>query len=259
MVENGVTGTPEGNGEDIIEGRNAVFEAIEAGRSIDKIYLQAGRTDRTLARLESKARALGIVVVDTPVSKLSAMSQTGAHQGVIAVAAVREYQGVDDILAVAEERNEAPFIVVCDGIQDPQNLGAIIRTAEAAGVHGVIIPKRRSAGLTAAVGKASAGAAEHMAVARVPNIPAALKELKARGLWVYGTDADGDTQLHRAELSGPVCIVVGSEGEGLGRLVKETCDYIISIPMRGEVGSLNASVAAALVIYEVLRGTEDRA
>ena len=194
-----------------------------------------------------------IVVVEADRRKLDGMSRTHAHQGVIALAAVREYASVDDILNAAREKGEPPLIVVCDELSDPHNLGAVIRTAECAGAHGVIIPKRRSAGLTAVVDKTSAGAAEYLPVARVPNIPAALEELKSRGLWVYGAAAEGSSPMWQTELTGPVCLVIGSEGEGLGRLVREKCDVLVSIPMHGRVSSLNASAAAAVLIYEVLR------
>ena len=223
---------------DIIEGRNAVIEALRAGRAIDKIFIAKGDVDKTLGHIASKARSAGIVVVEADRRKLDFMSQTHAHQGVVALAAVREYCTVDDIFAIAEERGEAPFIIVCDEISDPHNLGAIIRSAECVGAHGVIIPKRRSAGLTAIVDKASAGAAEHMAIARVPNLPAAIKDIKARGVWVYGTAADGQSDLWHTDL---------------GRLVAESCDFVISLPMRGQVSSLNASTAAAITMYEVLR------
>lgn len=238
---------------DIIEGRNAVIEALRAGRAIDKIFIAKGDVDSTLGHIASKARSAGIVVVEADRRKLDYMSQTHAHQGVVALAAVREYCTVDDIFALADERGEKPFIIVCDEISDPHNLGAIIRTAECAGAHGVIIPKRRSAGLTAIVDKASAGAAEHMTIARVANIPAAIKELKARGVWVYGTAANGQSDLWHIEFDGAVALVIGSEGDGMGRLVSESCDFIISLPMRGQVSSLNASTAAAITMYEVLR------
>ena len=243
----------ENDREDIIEGRNAVIEALRAGRTIDKIFIQKGETDKTLGHIASKARDAGIVVVDADRRKLDSMSQTHAHQGVIALAAVREYCSVSDILAIAEERGEPPFVVVCDELSDPHNLGAVIRTAEAAGVHGIVIPKRRSAGLTSIVDKTSAGAAEHMAVARVANLSAAVKELKDAGLWVYGTAAEGKSQLWQTDLKGPICVVIGSEGEGIGRLIRENCDFLVSIPMKGKVSSLNASAAAAVLIYEVLR------
>ena len=209
--------------------------------------------DKTLGHIASKARDKGIMVVECDRKKLDFMSQTHAHQGVIALCAVREYCTVEDIFAVAEERGEKPFVIVCDEISDPHNLGAIIRSAECAGAHGVIIPKRRSAGLTAIVDKSSAGAAEHMAIARVPNIPAAIKELKDRGLWVYGTAADGQSDLWHTDFTGSVALVIGSEGDGMGRLVRESCDFIVSLPMKGQVSSLNASAAAAIVMYEVLR------
>lgn len=238
---------------EIIEGRNAVIEALRAGRTIDKIYIAAGDTDKTLGHIASKAKALGIVVVDADRRKLDFMSVTKAHQGVIAVCAVREYASVDDILAAAGVKNEAPFVIVCDEVSDPRNMGAIIRSAECAGAHGIVIPKRRSAGLTAIVDKASAGAAEHALVARVPNIPAAIGELKEKGLWIYGTAADGSSDLWNTDFTGPMALVIGSEGDGMGRLVRERCDFIVSIPMKGRVTSLNAAAAAAVTMYEVLR------
>lgn len=243
----------ENDREDLIEGRNAVTEALRAGRSIDKIYIAKGEVDKTLGHIASKARDLGIVVVEADRRKLDAMSVTHAHQGVVAMAAVKEYCSVDDILAIAAERGEAPFVILCDEISDPHNLGAILRTAECVGAHGVIIPKRRSAGLTSIVDKTSAGAAEHMAVARVPNLPAAIKDLKDKGLWIYGTAADAQSDLWHTDFTGPVCIVIGSEGDGMGRLVTEQCDFLVRIPMRGKVNSLNASAAASVLMYEVLR------
>ena len=243
----------ENDREDLIEGRNAVIEALRAGRSIDKIYLAKGETDKTLGHIASRARDAGIVVVEADRRKLDAMSATKAHQGVVAVAAVRDYCSVEDILALAAERGEPPFLIACDEISDPHNLGAILRSAYCAGAHGVVIPKRRSAGLTGIVGKTSAGAAEHMAVARVANLPAALRDLKERGLWVYGAAANAPATLWETDLTGPVCLVVGSEGEGMGRLVAEQCDFLVSIPMRGDLDSLNASAAASVLMYEVLR------
>ena len=219
--------TAEADG--IIEGRNAVIEALRAGETIDKIYLQKGETDKTLGHIASKARAAGVVVVEADRRKLDAMSRTHAHQG------------------------EAPLLVVCDEISDPHNLGAIIRTAECAGAHGVVIPKRRSAGLTAVVAKTSAGAVAHVPVARVPNIPALLKDLKKQGVWVFGTAADGTTALYDADLKGPAAIVIGSEGDGMTRLAAENCDFLVSIPMRGKLNSLNASAAAAILLYEAVR------
>jgi len=244
---------PETLREDLIEGRNAVSEAIRAGRTIDKLFVARGETDRTLARIVAQARERGIVVTECDRRKLDAMSATHAHQGIIAQAAMRQYSSLEDILALAREREEDPFVVVCDEIADPHNLGAIIRTSECAGAHGVVIPKRRSAGLTAVVDKASAGAAEHMRIARVPNISAAIKELKEQGLWVYGADAAGSQTLWETPMTGPICLVIGSEGFGMSRLVRENCDFLVNIPMRGKVSSLNASAAASVLIYEVLR------
>ena len=237
----------------LIEGRNAVIEALRAGTSIDKIYLQKGETDRTLGHIASTAREKGIVVVDADKRKLDFMSRTHAHQGVIALASVREHVSVADILNAAREKGEAPLIVVCDEISDPHNLGAIIRTAECAGAHGVIIPKRRSAGLTSVVGKTSAGAVSYVPVARVPNIAALLKELQKEGVWVFGTAAEGTTTLYDADLKGPAAIVIGSEGDGMTRLVREGCDFLVSIPMKGKISSLNASAAAAILLYEAVR------
>ena len=237
----------------VIEGRNAVIEALRAGESIDKIYLQKGETDKTLGHIASKARAAGVVVVEADRRKLDAMSRTHAHQGVIALAAVREYVSVESILSAAAEKGEPPLIVVCDEISDPHNLGAVIRTAECAGAHGVVIPKRRSAGLTAVVAKTSAGAVAHMPVARVPNIPSLLKDLKKRGVWVFGTAASGDTELYEADLKGPAAVVIGSEGSGMTRLAMENCDVLVRIPMRGRLNSLNASAAAAILLYEAVR------
>ncbi len=237
----------------LIEGRNAVIEALRAGAAIDKIYIARGGTDAALGRIASAARGKGVVVVEADRRGLDGMSRTGNHQGVIAVAAVRAYAQVADILAAARERGEPPLVVVCDELSDPHNLGAVIRTAECAGAHGVVIPKRRSAGLTAIVGKTSAGAVSYLPVARVPNLTALLKDLKREGLWIYGTAADGTTPLYDADLTGPAAIVIGSEGDGMSRLVREQCDFLLSIPMRGKINSLNASTAAAVVLYEAVR------
>ena len=244
---------PEAEADGMIEGRNAVMEALRAGTPIDKIFLARGETDATLGHIASSAREKGIVVVEADRRKLDGMSRTHAHQGVIAMAAVREYAAVDDILNAAREKGEPPLIVVCDELSDPHNLGAIIRTAECAGAHGVIIPKRRSAGLTAVVAKTSAGAVSYVPVARVPNLTALLKELKDEGLWIFGTAADGDTSLYDADLKGPAAIVIGSEGDGMGRLVSQQCDFRVSIPMKGKLNSLNASAAAAILLYEAVR------
>lgn len=236
--------------EDVIVGRNAVAEALRSGREIDRLLVARGASG-SVAVLIAKARERGIPVKDVDNRKLEAMG--GAHhQGVIAVAACKEFSTLDDLFAVAEKKGESPFFVVCDELEDPHNLGAIVRTAEAAGAHGVIIPKRRSVGLTAAVYKASAGAIEYVPVARVTNINDAIRELKERGVWVYGLDMDGEPWC-ATDLTGAVALVVGSEGRGLGRLVKEQCDFVLSLPMAGRVNSLNASVACSLMLYETAR------
>lgn len=240
-------------GEGVIEGRNAVLEALRAGRPIDKVYLSGGDQDKALRHIAGLARDSGAVVVECDRRKLDNMSFTHAHQGVIAVGSVQAYRTLADILDIAKERGEAPLIIICDGISDPHNLGAIIRTAEAAGAHGVVIPKRRSAGLTAIVEKTSAGAASHMAVARVANLTAAIGELKDAGLWVFGAVADAPDGLWSTDFSGPVALVIGSEGDGISRLVARECDGLLAIPMRGKTPSLNASVSAGILIYEVMR------
>ena len=244
---------PSEAAENMLEGRNAVQEALAAGRPIDKLYIAAGETDRALARLAAMAKEAGAAVVETDRRKLDQLSATGAHQGVVAMVAAHAYATVDEILENAKSRGEAPLIVLCDDLSDPHNLGAIIRTAECAGAHGVIIPKRRSAGLTAIVAKTSAGAVSYMPVARVANIPSLLKDLKKQGVWVFGTAADGNTTLYNADLKGPAAIVIGSEGDGMTRLAAENCDFLVSIPMKGHISSLNASAAAAILLYEAVR------
>ena len=243
----------ETENDGVIEGRNAVIEALRAGVAIDKVYIARGETDAALGHIASSAREKGVVVVDADRRKLDGMSRTHSHQGVIALAAVREYATVDDILAAAREKGEAPLIVVCDELSDPHNLGAVIRTAECAGAHGVVIPKRRSAGLTAVVAKTSAGAVSYLPVARVANLPSLLEDLKQQGVWIFGAAANGATALYDADLKGPAAIVIGSEGSGMSRLVSERCDFIVSIPMKGQINSLNASAAAAILLYEAVR------
>lgn len=239
--------------EGVLEGRNAVLEALKAGRTIDKVFIASGDTDSTLRHIAALAKKSGAVVTNCDRRKLDQMSQTGVHQGVIAMAAARDYSTIAEILRRAEERGEAPLLVLCDEITDPHNLGAIIRTAECAGAHGVVIPKRRNSGLTAVVSKASAGAIEYMPVARVNNLTSAIRELKEKGVWIYGTAADGAASLYETDLTGPAAIVIGSEGSGIGRLVAEACDFMVSIPMKGSINSLNASNAAAILLYETLR------
>jgi 23S rRNA (guanosine2251-2'-O)-methyltransferase len=230
-----------------------VTEALRAGRAIDKLYLAKGGTGDALRRIASQAREAGAVVVETDARALDSIGGTRAHQGVVALAALQRYANLPDILEAAAASGAPPLVVVCDGINDPHNLGAIIRSAEAAGAHGVVIPKRRSAPVTASAIKASAGAAAHMAIARVPNIGAALAEMKRAGLWVFGAMPDGATPLWEADLSRPAAIVIGSEGDGVRRLTAEGCDYRVKIPMLGKIQSLNASVSAALMLYEAMR------
>ena len=240
-------------GADLIAGRNAIAEALRAGRAIDSLYVQRGERGGALQALVKKAKEAGAAIKEADPVKLAHMCGGANHQGVVAVAAVKEYATVEEILSAARSRGEQPLVVVCDEISDPHNLGAIIRTAECAGAHGVVIPKRRSAGLTAVVAKTSAGAVAHVPVARVPNIPALLKDLKKQGVWVFGTAADGTTALYDADLKGPAAIVIGSEGDGMTRLAAENCDFLVSIPMRGKLNSLNASAAAAILLYEAVR------
>ena len=236
-----------------LEGRNAVSEALKSGRTIDKIFVADGDIDKGLQRLAAQAKEAGAVVVSVDRRKLDAMSYTRAHQGIIALAAAHEYATIDDILAEAAARGEAPLIVICDELSDPHNLGAILRSAECAGAHGVIIPKRRSVGLTATVAKASAGAVEYMKVARVTNINSAISELKDKGVWVFGTAAEGSIPMYQADLSGPAAIVIGNEGDGMSPLVRKNCDVMVSIPMAGRISSLNASAAASILLYEAVR------
>ena len=239
--------------ENQLEGRNALTEALRSGRTIDKVFIAAGETDRGLQHLAAQAKEAGAVVVPVDRRKLNAMSTTGAHQGVIALAAAREYASIDDILQVAADRNEAPLIVICDELSDPHNLGAIIRSAECAGAHGVIIPKRRSVGLTATVAKTSAGALEYMKVAKVTNLVNTIDELKKKGVWIFGTAAEGSVPMYQADLTGPAAIVIGSEGEGMSRLVQKSCDMTVHIPLKGHITSLNASASASILLYEAVR------
>lgn len=239
-------------GEDIIAGRNPVTEALKSGRAIERLLISKGEMSGAVKVIVAKAKDRGIPIKEVDSKKLDFMCGNSNHQGVIAVAAVKEYVSVNDILKIAEDKGEKPFIIILDNIEDPHNLGAIIRTAECAGAHGVIIPKRRAAGLTYSVGKASAGAYEYMPVARVTNIPAVIDELKEKGLWIYGADMSGENYCS-SDLRGAVALVIGSEGNGLQRLVREKCDIILSLPMLGKINSLNASVAAGVLMYEFTR------
>lgn len=235
-----------------VAGRNAVSELLRSGRAVDCLFVEKGKRDGSLSALVAKAAAQGIPVKEAARQKLDAMCPETNHQGVVAVAAETEYVTVADLLAIAQERGEPPFLVVCDGIEDPHNLGAILRTAECCGVHGVILPKRRSCGVNFAVSKAACGALEYIKIARVTNLTATLEELKAAGVWLYAADMDGEP-YDRTDYSGPAALVIGSEGRGVSRLVKEACDVTVSLPMRGHVTSLNASVAAGVLLYEMAR------
>ncbi len=236
-----------------LEGRNALTEALRSGRTIDKVFIASGDTDRALQHLAAQAKEAGAVVVPVDRRKLDAMSVTRSHQGVIALAAARDYYTIDDLLQEAADRGEAPLLVICDELSDPHNLGAILRSAECAGAHGVIIPKRRSVGLTATVAKASAGAVEYMKVAKVSNINNAIGELKEKGVWIFGTAAEGSVPMYRADLTGPAAIVIGNEGDGMSQLVRKNCDMLMHIPMKGQISSLNASAAASILLYEAVR------
>lgn len=235
-----------------IEGRNAVIEALRAGKPIDKLFVLDGCQDGPISTIKREAKKTDALIKYVSKEQLDHMSQTGKHQGVIAQAAAYAYAEVDDILAVAEEKGEAPFVIILDGIEDPHNLGAIIRTANIAGAHGVIIPKNRAVGLTPTVNRASAGALSFTKVAKVTNIGKTIDELKDKGLWFVCADMDGEI-MYRQNLTGPIGLVIGNEGDGVSRLVKEKCDFITSIPMKGDIESLNASVAAGILAYEIVR------
>ncbi|MDD6848803.1 MAG: 23S rRNA (guanosine(2251)-2'-O)-methyltransferase RlmB [Oscillospiraceae bacterium] len=236
--------------DDVIVGRNPVSEAIRSSRTIDRILVTKGGKTGAIVGILAKAKEKQIPIKEVDSKKLDYLAGNENHQGIIAMAAVKEYSSVEDIFALAEKRQEKPFIVVLDEIEDPHNLGAIIRTAECTGVHGIIIPKRRSATLSFAVGKASAGAVEYVPVARVTNIANTIDELKERGLWVFGADMNG-TEYTECDFDGAVALVIGNEGKGIGRLVREKCDQIVSLPMKGKINSLNASVAAGVLMYAV--------
>lgn len=235
-----------------IEGRNAVIEAYRSGKPIDKIFIQDGCQDGPIMTIKREAKKHDTLVKYVSRDRLDQMSETGKHQGVIAYAAAYEYAEVDDILKLAEEKGEPPFVFLLDNIEDPHNLGAIIRTANLAGAHGVIIPKNRAVGLTATVARTSAGALNYTPVAKVTNLAKTIEELKEKGLWFVCADMGG-TQMYQLDLKGPIGLVIGNEGEGVGRLVKEKCDFVASIPMKGDIDSLNASVAAGVLAYEIVR------
>lgn len=236
----------------VIEGRNAVIEAFRSGKTIDKLYVLDGCQDGPIRTIVREAKKTDVILQFVAKERLDQMSETGKHQGVIAFAAAYEYASVEDMLADAAKKEEEPFLILLDSVEDPHNLGAIIRTANLAGAHGVIIPKRHAAGLTAVVAKASAGALNYTPVAKVTNLCATMKELKKKGLWFVCADMDGELMYH-VNLKGPIGLVVGNEGEGVGRLVRETCDMTAAIPMKGDIDSLNVSVAAGVLAYEIVR------
>jgi len=243
----------ERNFDDQVEGRNSVLELLESEKDINKIFVTRGEKQGSINKIIGRAKGKGIVLVEVDKSKLDEMSQTGNHQGVIAIVPPFEYCEVEDILDEAKLKNEKPFILILDGIEDPHNLGAIIRTAETAGVHGVIIPKRRAASVNSTVNKVSAGAVEHIKIARVNNINDTIQFLKDSGLWIIGTDGAAENYYYEQDLTGPIALVIGSEGNGMNRLVSENCDILVKIPMHGKITSLNASVSAGIVTYEIVK------
>lgn len=239
--------------DDQVEGRNSVIELLESGRDINKIFIAEGEKHGSINKIMSMAKTKKVIVTEISKAKLNQMAQTENHQGVIAIVPPFDYCEVEDILKEAQARKEQPFILILDGIEDPHNLGSIIRTAETAGVHGIIIPKRRAASVNSTVNKVSAGAVEHMKIARVNNINETIEYLKENGVWIYGTDMHTDKYYYDEDYKGSVAIVIGSEGFGMSRLVKENCDFLIKIPMKGKITSLNASVSAGIVMYEAVK------
>jgi len=238
---------------DQIEGRNSVIELLESDRDINKIFIQKGEKHGSINKIIALAKEKRVVTVEVEKAKLNQMAQSENHQGVIAIVPPFDYCEVKDILDLAKERDEAPFILILDGIEDPHNLGSIIRTAETAGVHGIIIPKRRACGVNSTVYKVSAGAVEHMKIARVNNINETIKMLKESDVWICGTDMDTNKYYYNQDLKGAIAILIGSEGFGMSRLVKENCDFLVKIPMKGKITSLNASVSAGIVMYETVK------
>lgn len=239
--------------EDLVEGRNAVIELLKSDKTIEHLMVAKGSTEGSINKILGLAREKKIVVKEVDIKKLDFMSETGSHQGVMAIITPYIYSSLEDILNLAKEKNEDPFVILLDELEDPHNLGAIVRTAELCGAHGIIIPKRRNVGVTATVYKSSAGAIEHMKIAKVTNINMVIDQLKEKGIWVYGTDAEGEDYSYETNLSGPCAIVVGSEGKGMSKLTKDKCDKLVKIPMVGKINSLNASVAGGIMMYEVLK------
>jgi 23S rRNA (guanosine2251-2'-O)-methyltransferase len=238
-------------GCDRLEGRNPILEALRAGRTFNKILVAKGEREGSIKQIMAIAREKGIVVQEADRRNLDSISITKAHQGIIAYVSIKEYVELDDILKVAEAKGEPPFIVILDEIADANNFGSILRTADAVGVHGVVIPKRRAVGLTSTVAKASAGAVEYVPVARVANLAQTIEYLKKQNVWVVGTDQTGEKEFYNSDLKGPIALVIGSEGQGMGRLIREKCDFVVNIPMKGNISSLNAAVAGAVVMYEI--------
>lgn len=239
--------------DDQVEGRNAVLELIESGKNINKIFITKGERHGSIAKIIAKAKEKKIILIEKEKRKMDEMAQTQNYQGVIAIVPPYEYCEVDDILQEAKNKNEEPFVLILDGIEDPHNLGSIIRTAETAGVHGIIIPKRRAALVNSTVNKVSAGAVQHMKIARVTNISETIDKLKKEGLWICGTDINTDTYYYNQDFSMPIGIVIGNEGSGIGQKVKKNCDFLVKIPMKGKVTSLNASVSTGIILYEVVK------
>ncbi|HIU51277.1 MAG TPA: 23S rRNA (guanosine(2251)-2'-O)-methyltransferase RlmB [Candidatus Merdicola faecigallinarum] len=242
---------------DQIEGRNAVLELLESGKDINKILIEKGEKHGSINKIIAKAKEKKIIIVEKEKKQMQEMAQSESYQGVIALVPPFEYCDIDDILKEADNKKEDPFLLILDGIEDPHNLGAIIRTAETAGVHGVIIPKRRAASVNSTVNKVSAGAVQHMKIARVNNINETISKLKEKGIWIYGTDMNTDTYYYNQDMKGPIAIVIGGEGFGISRLVKENCDFLVKIPMKGKITSLNAAVSAGIIIYDVVRQKEN--
>lgn len=239
--------------EDQVEGRNAVLELLETGKDINKILVAKGEKHGSILKILALAKEHKVITAEVERNKLNEMAQTPNHQGIIAIVPPYDYCEVEDILKEAEARQENPFILILDGIEDPHNLGSIIRSAETAGVHGIIIPKRRAASVNSTVNKVSAGAVQHMKIARVNNITDTIRELKDKGLWIYGTDMEAPKYYYQEDWKGPIAIVIGSEGFGMSRLVKENCDFLVKIPMKGKITSLNAAVSTGIVIYEAVK------
>ena len=243
--------------EDQVEGRNSVLELLESGKDINKIYITRGEKHGSINKIIAKARERKIIIVEKDKRQMQEIAQTENYQGVIAIVPPFEYCEIEDILEEAKNKNEDPFVLILDGIEDPHNLGSIIRTAETAGVHGIIIPKRRAATVNSTVNKTSAGAVEHMKIARVNNISESINKLKEAGLWICGTDINTKTYYYDQDLTGPIGIVIGNEGQGISEKVKKNCDFLVKIPMKGKVTSLNASVSTGIIIYEALKQREN--